>query len=273
MHLSHKPGGQLAEPGATLMQTCWFTQTSTRMSSADDEDTTSHKAEMLSAMELMRWFQQVPHLTIDCAALAWKLRAEQPVLLVEGGTNSRIAKVTCLTREMWTAGGMVEEYGPRFASPTFNSDRNFFLMISRRNRPDLPVMTPRYQFPRPPEEMDGFVAAAEANQLARDARAPGNPEKAGAPDVRKAGAKKAGAKKVGAQRPAASNVPAATGDYRKSMPREWVCDVCNKSMAAGTECTWYEKHTQLGDFAICSICTDGGVTADSQAQHLGCPQM
>ena len=115
--------------------------------------------------EVMVWFAQVPNVHTDCAALAWRLRAKQPVLVVEGGVNSRIAKITVLTRDLWTARGQAEIWMPRFASPTFDEERHYFCMISRGPaRPELPVMTPRIQFPHSADRMDAFATAVEASK-------------------------------------------------------------------------------------------------------------
>lgn len=236
------------------------------------EHTRAHEREGGDSSEAARrevetWFAQVPNIAADCAALAWKLRAQQPVLVVEGGTNARVAKVTVLTRDLWAATGQAHLWEPRFASPTFDTDRHYFCMVSRgATRPELPVLTPRILFPHPPEKMDAFVVAAEADQQRREserlsgiARRPASPPPGSAPHA-------------AAPTQTAPSPRPPGGGYRKRMPRSWLCDACNDEHPAGTECTWYDKHPQVGDFALCDACTRRGVTADSQAKEM-CRQM
>ena len=117
---------------------------------AKEIEETGGDASEAAKQEVMEWYAQVPGLSVQVPALAWKLRSEQPVIVVEGGTNARLAKVSVMTRAMWTATGQAGLWEPRFASPTYRAERHYFVMISRSQSTGL-VMTPRCLFPHPPE--------------------------------------------------------------------------------------------------------------------------
>ena len=128
---------------------------------ADGVDTTES-----AQKEVQDWFNAVPHLHEDVAALAWQHRSEQPFFIVRGGPNARLARIERVTRKQWEAAGLQELWAHRFASSTFDANRHFFVMISRDDsRTDLPVLTPRILFPHAPPYMDAF---AQAQDLRRE---------------------------------------------------------------------------------------------------------
>ena len=114
--------------------------------------------------DVMSWYAAVPDLAEGVLCLAWEERKESPMIRVQGGVNARLAHTECVPRRDWgRLKGDPLNLALRYDAPDFDPDVHYILAISAGHpgTEDWPCPTPRMKFPRPPDEMDAFVAASK----------------------------------------------------------------------------------------------------------------
>ena len=128
--------------------------------------------------DVIAWYSSVPNLVDSIARVAWEQRKESPLIKVQGGTNARLASISCIPRKVWQGWDYVKDWGvQQYAQRDFDPERHFFAIISAGHpgSENWPKISLRLRFPVPPHEMDAYLASMRARREQKEHHRTTNP--------------------------------------------------------------------------------------------------